>query len=452
MRYYSHILSLFAAACLLIACNKKEDTCPSGLEIKGSVDYSGSMVQVAEGIWDAYGRFKSGLVTVNRAGGQEFISFQVPEGKEGLCRLRVKADKSYSLVHINSVSLVVTEGGVDKPRVGEKPPIEALYRGNGVWSVKDLYVATDHMRYRFLLDTDSPEQLRYWCPIWNEYGQQPSAYSDDYLKIRPLGQNEYETLSIADASACWMFPAGETDRMAAITISMNDSSPKQQIVFSTSHMGPRAIFMGDSIFRHWGSESPRVIDKPSIVIPIDPMPSWMRDDGDYVTVFWHPEFFSDNNYLDCGVSGESTTKMVARFKRDVLDADPQCVVIMGGTNDFGNGALEADILQNIKTMAQQAEAQGIKVILCAVTPCNHNQSALSNPSSKGPHIVELNRMAKEYAESKGFLYCDFHTPLVDTDGLSLQMRYRLYDDLHPNPDAYTVMEELIQPLIESVTE
>ena len=101
MRYYSHILSLFAAACLLIACNKKEDTCPSGLEIKGSVDYSGSMVQVAEGIWDAYGRFKSGLVTVNRAGGQEFISFQVPEGKEGLCRLRVKADKSYSLVHIN---------------------------------------------------------------------------------------------------------------------------------------------------------------------------------------------------------------------------------------------------------------------------------------------------------------------------------------------------------------
>lgn len=441
MRYSSYILSLFAAVCLLPGCDKNEDARPSGLEIKGAVDYSGPMVQVDEGVWDAYGRFRSGLVTVSAPGGKAYVSFQVPEGKEGLCRLRVNADKSYSLVHIDKVSLVVTEGGADKPRVGKKPPVEALYHGNGVWTVTSLLVATDHMRYRFLLETDAPEELRYWCP----------AVNDDYLKVRPLGQDEFESLGIADASACWMFPASETDRMAAITVSMNDASPKQQIVFSTSHLGPRAIFMGDSIFRHWGSESPREIDKPSIVIPMDPMPSWMRDDGDYVTVFWHPEFFSDNNYLDCGVSGENTTQMAARFKRDVLDADPQCVVIMGGTNDLGNGAAEADIIQNIKNMAQQADNQGIKVILCAVTPCNHNQSALSNPPSKGPHIVELNRLAKEYAEEKGFLFCDFHSPLVDTDGVSLQMRYRLYDDLHPNPDAYTIMESLIQPLIASVT-
>ena len=34
----------------------------------------------------------------------------------------------------------------------------------------------------------------------------------------------------------------------------------------------------------------------------------------------------------------------------------------------------------------------------------------------------------------------------------MQERYWLYDDLHPNPDAYTVMEGIIKPIIDSLTE
>ena len=444
---------LVAAATVLASCNEKDDSViSSGLEIKGAVDYTGAMVPVADGVWDVYGRFRSGQVTVTDAG-KEYLSFQVPAQKEGLCRLRVKSDRTYSLVRIDKISLVVTDGGVDNPRVGSKPPVEAVYRGGGVWGVTKLLVATDHMRFRFHLETDSPDELSYWCPTWDDAGSQPSSsYSDDYLKVRSLGQDEYEALGIMDSFACWMFPASETDRMASFTLPMNKVATQLEVAFSTSHLGPRAIFMGDSIIRHWGSSSPRQLEKSEIVIPMDPMPSWMRDDGDFVTVFWHPEFFSDNDYISAGISGNSTTQMLARFRNDALIPDPQCIVIMGGTNDLSEGQSEADIFVNIRKMAEQTEAGGIKLILCSVTPCNHSHSGLSNPQTKGAHINELNRMIKEYAESKGIIYCDFHSLLVDTDGLSLQNRYRLYDDLHPNPDAYTVMEGAIKPLIDSITE
>ena len=110
------------------------------------------------------------------------------------------------------------------------------------------------------------------------------------------------------------------------------------------------------------------------------------------------------------------------------------------------------VVNEIKKMAEQAEALNMKVVLCSVTPCNREYSALSNPKTKGAHIIKLNQMIKEYADEKGFIWCNYHPHLVAEDKLSMQERYWLYDDLHPNPDAYTVMEGIIKPIIDSLTE
>ena len=59
-------------------------------------------------------------------------------------------------------------------------------------------------------------------------------------------------------------------------------------------------------------------------------------------------------------------------------------------------------------------------------------------------------MIQAYVASKGFTYCDYWSALVASDGLSLKEEYWLYDHLHPNPDAYTVMEGIIQPIIDQV--
>lgn len=209
-----------------------------------------------------------------------------------------------------------------------------------------------------------------------------------------------------------------------------------------------AAFIGDSITWQWARNSAAYSKtKYPMLIPFNS--SYMTDNGETVTVNFHPGFFSGNNYVDRGVSGQNTTQMLARFDKDIVDLNPKVVVIMGGTNDLAQGVTKKQILANITAMAEKAEAAGIKVVLCSVTPCNDNYSKLS-PKNKGPHIIELNGMIKEYADSKGFTYCNYWPALVAEDQLALHPDYRLYDNLHPGPDGYDVMEAIIKPIIDSL--
>ena len=209
-----------------------------------------------------------------------------------------------------------------------------------------------------------------------------------------------------------------------------------------------AIFIGDSITWQWARTS-RTDSKGSILIPLDPLPSYMTVSGDNVTTRFHPGFFTGNGYLDKGVSGQNTTQMLTRFQKDVIDLNPQVVVIMGGTNDLAQGVTKQQIVENIAAMAEMADDAGIKVVICTVTPCNDSYSRLSDPKTKGAHIITLNGMLQEYAASKNFSWCDYWSSLVAEDGLALDAKYWLYDHLHPNPDAYSLMEGIVKPIIDS---
>ena len=99
---------------------------------------------------------------------------------------------------------------------------------------------------------------------------------------------------------------------------------------STAYAQPRAVFMGDSIFDSWDSK---------------------KHGG-------HPEFFSKNNFVNCGKSGQVTAQMVERFERDVIARNPDCVIICGGTNDIAQNKGHIPnrlIMKNIKTMVRNTE-------------------------------------------------------------------------------------------------
>ena len=207
-----------------------------------------------------------------------------------------------------------------------------------------------------------------------------------------------------------------------------------------------AIYVGDSITWQWARNS-TTFTEDKLKIPFDA--SYMTQSGSNITVPFHPGFFSGNGYIDKGISGQNTTQMLSRFKKDVVDLNPKVVVIMGGTNDLAQGVSKETIVANISAMAEMADAAGIKVVLCSVTPNNDNYSKLS-PKNKGGHIVTLNGMIQSYASSKGFVYCDYWTALVADDNLSMKEEYRLYDNLHPGPKGYDVMEPIIKPIINSL--
>ena len=145
--------------------------------------------------------------------------------------------------------------------------------------------------------------------------------------------------------------------------------------------------------------------------------------GDSITDFWYnedPDFFTKNNFAGRGISGQTASQMLVRFKQDVINLHPKAVAIMAGTNDICQHMMgqayypDQTIIDNIASMCELAGEAGIKVLLCSITPCAHYMAIPEQDA--GSRIVEMNRKLKAYADShKNVTYVDYHTPLATAD-------------------------------------
>ncbi len=170
--------------------------------------------------------------------------------------------------------------------------------------------------------------------------------------------------------------------------------------------------------------------------------------GDSITQGWRlDQSFPGKPYVNRGISGQTTPQMLVRFRQDVIDLKPKVVVIFAGTSDIaGNTGPETleEIEGNLASMAELAQANGIKPVLCSITP------AFDYPWRPGltpaPKIDEVNAWLKDYAAQKGFVYVDFHTAMKDArDGLPPELSH---DGVHPLPAGYAIMAPLAEAGIE----
>jgi len=175
--------------------------------------------------------------------------------------------------------------------------------------------------------------------------------------------------------------------------------------------------------------------------------------GNSITRGWvreHRAFFTDNNYVGRGIGGQSSLQILLRFQQDVVSLKPYAVVISAGTNDVAENTGPYNpvfTLDNIKSMSQIAEANGIKVILSSVLPVGAFRWNKEIPDAS-QRIDKLNIEIKAYAESKGFSYIDYNTPMRDKNG-ALKPNYG-DDGVHPNIEGYKVMESVAKPVIDKV--
>ena len=61
--------------------------------------------------------------------------------------------------------------------------------------------------------------------------------------------------------------------------------------------------------------------------------------GNSITDGWWPAdstFFIRNNFVDRGISGQTTSEMLVRFRQDVINLKPKAVVILAGINDIAH--------------------------------------------------------------------------------------------------------------------
>lgn len=172
--------------------------------------------------------------------------------------------------------------------------------------------------------------------------------------------------------------------------------------------------------------------------------------GNSITEGWIktvPEFFApEKQYINRGIGGQTTPQMLLRFRQDVINLYPKVVVILAGINDIagntGPSTLEM-IEDNIQSMTELAQAHGIQVVLCSVLPAyDFPWSPGKEPAGK---VIELNKRIKEYANTHGAVYCDYHSALADErNGLPQNLSG---DGVHPNKDGYVIMQPIVDQAI-----
>ena len=167
---------------------------------------------------------------------------------------------------------------------------------------------------------------------------------------------------------------------------------------------PRVVFMGDSITEGWVGKM--------------------------------PQFFVPGR-VGRGISGQTTSQMLLRFRQDVIDLHPAVVQIMAGTNDIAGNTgptTDAKVQANIMSMVELAQAHGIRVILASIPPADHFEW---KPGLKpAPRIAAMNAWLKDYAKRVGATYADYWSALHVGDALNPAFGT---DGVHPNEAGYAAM-------------
>lgn len=182
----------------------------------------------------------------------------------------------------------------------------------------------------------------------------------------------------------------------------------------TASAKPRVVFMGNSI-----------------------TDGWINADA---------SFFAGKNYIDRGISGQTTPQMLIRFRPDVIDLKPAVVVILAGINDIagntGSMTLE-ETYGNIVSMAQLAKANNIQAVISSILPAyDFPWRPGLQPADK---VIKLNAMLKAYTMKNNVVYLDYFSTMKDErNGLPARLSH---DGVHPNLEGYKIMEPLAEKAI-----
>jgi acyl-CoA thioesterase I len=194
-----------------------------------------------------------------------------------------------------------------------------------------------------------------------------------------------------------------------------------QAVVASGDRRPRIVLMGDSITFHWQPE-----DRPAPA-------GW--------------------NVIDRGVVGQNTDQMVLRFEDDVVALKPAAVVLAGGSNDArvyvgppadARDAVVARIARNVTAMADMADANRIKVVIAAITPCRDCVSVNRDPAT----LVAANDWLRRFAAARHYPYADYYAALADANG---ELPANLTTDgLHTTKAGYARMWSRLEPALKTL--
>lgn len=168
--------------------------------------------------------------------------------------------------------------------------------------------------------------------------------------------------------------------------------------------------------------------------------------GDSITDAWpraDQYFFTDNNFVGRGISGQTTVDALARFRADVVALHPKYVAILIGTNDLAEniGSITMEnIVGNITSMVEIAKANGITPLVCSLLPvASYPWRPQLGPQAST--VAALNAMIERMATEENVTYVDYWSALNDGNGGIAAENSE--DGVHPTLAGYKIMEKVL---------
>lgn len=133
-------------------------------------------------------------------------------------------------------------------------------------------------------------------------------------------------------------------------------------------------------------------------------------------------------FRNCGVEGDRTDQIVARFESCIAGA--QVLFVQGGTNDLVQGQPPAGAAANIRSMIRRAREAGLDVVVATIPPLNVRHPEWA------PEIRRLNDLIRTLAREEDVPVVDFYSALEDPRRPGRMRADWTADGVHPSIEGY----------------
>jgi lysophospholipase L1-like esterase len=160
--------------------------------------------------------------------------------------------------------------------------------------------------------------------------------------------------------------------------------------------------------------------------------------------YWLTKTHPDWRVLNCGVNGERSDQIRARFERDVIGetkrgSGPFLVVIIAGVNDVYQGRSADEVERALQAMYDAARAARLPVVAGSIIPYN------TATDDQNWRMHAINAWIRVRGEPRGLRVLR-HAHRRGRAGAARSARV-LPDGLHPSPDGYRLMALALEPAI-----
>jgi lysophospholipase L1-like esterase len=149
--------------------------------------------------------------------------------------------------------------------------------------------------------------------------------------------------------------------------------------------------------------------------------------------YWGERADGDFTYRNCGVFGERTDEILARFDECTDAAD--ALIVQGGINDIAQGRSIEAAAGSLQSMVDRGKDLGLVVAIADVLPWNNG------PAGADRRIAQLNRAIRDIADREEVLVLPFHDTLEDPDDPGTMAPQWTDDGDHPSIEGYRRLGE-----------